>query len=198
VPITQDRLIRLIQITERATTVTQMHKRLAQKFLHQFHNEISDNLCEKDRETIVSFIAAFANTIIDYEMSPQDYMDFREEQIHFKYTQKRNELNKNHQRRHRAKLKALDTVRQEEILLAEDFAAMNNTFANLEQKQAQEQQNHPNPTQEPTFSSFDPSQLPHTDPASDPERAQYERERDERLKNYKPITGIVPKTKEGD
>lgn len=128
-PIVQERLIKLIEITERAINVTRIHKLAAQKFLDQFHETISDKLHPNDREIVRAFLTSFANIIIEEQMSVEDFMTFREEQIHFKYTQKRNHLNRKYQQRHRARVRMRDSVREEEILYAEEYAALNNAIA---------------------------------------------------------------------
>lgn len=181
-PITQDRLIKLINITERAINVTKIHKQAAQRFSDAFAEQIHDKLSLNDREIVRSFITSFANTILEHQMSVEDFMDFREEQLHFKFTQKRNNANRKYQQRHRARVRMHDDVRQEEILYAEEYAALNAAKIG-------------NPESEDQEINFIDTPALESDPDYDPSK-RGEVIRDEQGVGNKPIRGIVSKSED--
>lgn len=184
-PITQERLMTLISITERAIQVTKVHKQAAKNLLIKIHDDLSNDIrrsqnSEQTISIVQELLTPFLNIIIDHEMSPEDFMNFREEQVHFKYTSKRNTIQRDYYKRARGRKKMREAADFEEMTLAEDYAMINAAF----------------PPKAEGEINLDKLEEPKEtiSPEIDPDRAEYERQRDQRLRNMQTAKFTLPES----
>ena len=178
-PITQDRLLRLIEITQRAIIVTKAHKKIAEMVLArlpEFDDEIlrtggNANTILKVRELLVPQM----EMILLHEMSLEDQLDFRDEQVHFKHNASKNKANRGYQARTRARKATHNILREEDIRDLNEGVALEINGETIPIHQpfipASQSVNSDHPKTKPTKTSN-----------PDPIREQYEQERDARLK----------------
>ena len=144
-PIVQERLINLINITDKALNIGRLDKRIAKHAIDKFMDEIKPKLealgvqGQQAIPIVQEFLVTHMNMIIENQISAEDFMTFREEQIHFKYNESKNRYNRQAQKRVRAKRKEHQAAQQEEVMYAEDFAAINNAFATIEHERKDEE-----------------------------------------------------------
>ncbi len=97
-PITQDRLIRMVELADKySSLLSPMRAEISQLAIQ--HNR-AKTLEEKD-----TWMNAVVNYILDIQAQGEDLLRIQEEKLHFKYTRKKNEANARAQAKHRARLK---------------------------------------------------------------------------------------------
>lgn len=195
-PIKQERLISLLEITRRAIGVTLHHRNAAKKVIMEFNDKISDEIRRSQNpEETVRLVYEFLNNrmaiLIDYQMDVEDLITFKTEETHFKFNKTKNEIQKAYYRRARGRRKMSAAASLEESFLSEDYDLVDKGFDEVRGNN----QDKTIELDEETIMNLDIPQTKTetTNPEIDPIRAQYERDRDARLQNQKPITRIIDK-----
>ena len=178
-PISQDRLITLIEITQRALIVTKAHKRIAQDALNRLQNLDTEILrAGGNADTILKvreFLVPIMEMILIHEMSLEDQLNFHTEQVHFKHNASKNKANRGYQARTRARRATHSILREEDIRDLNEGVALeiNGETTPIHQPfiPASQSVNSDHPKTKPTKTSN-----------PDPVREKYEQERDERLR----------------
>lgn len=195
-PIVQERLIALIGVTERAIDVAKAHKQIITKLEQSLESTIPEIILTSGglvsaSQKIVEFLRPYIHMIQDRDLSMDDYFIFREEQVHFKYTKKKNENNRVYAERYRTKKKLSKSSSQEEHDIHDQSEEIKRAIK-IAAIELNEEQNQEEPKSE-TVPEVE------TETNADLSREEYERERDARLaRKNSQLIGRVGRNDDGE